>query len=1518
MTDFSWARRTLVLVLLFGVTAGAAESWFADAVWYQIFPERFRNGDPTNDPTRASLEGTWPYFVPDGWDVVPWTSDWYQLQPWETDGKGFYVHAQLRRYGGDLQGIIDKLDYLKDLGVNTLYLNPVFESASLHKYGATMYHHIDKHFGPDPQGDLALFAAEDASDVATWRWSAADRLFLQLIAEVHKRDMRIIIDGVFNHVGIPFWAFQRARREGSDSPFAKWFHISRWDDLATTEDEFDYQGWVGIKDLPEFRKDERGPHPEVKDHIRAVLRRWMDPNGDGDPSDGIDGWRLDVAAEVPLAFWKECRGWVKAINPEAYLTGEIWWDDYEQCTYKNAQPWLDGAFDAVMNYRFGDAAYQFFNQPEPITATTLVERLGEIHRDYGYRRSLDQQNLLGSHDTSRVGSAVVNPQHRQDHGANLQSNRAYKVHKPNAAEKRRWKQMVAFQFLAPGAPYIYYGDEVGMWGADDPDCRKPMVWDDLSYATERAHPFGLSRPADTVEPDTEMLTFYRRVTQWRRDYPALRQGTFTVLLADDARRLVAFRREHDGVQALAIFNGSERACQVAWSELGLVGSEPWKTVTGAVPSDDAISVDGHGFVLLVRGAAGPSALADPIEGFRDPPLSARPSVYWTWVNGLTDKDRMSEELEELKAKGIGGLYIFDVGARDPKGIVPSGPAFMGPESLDAIGHTVREATRLGMEVGLTTSSSWNCGGPWVPPEYASMGLYHNQVTVTGPKRLTEPLPMPTLPKRAPRGPDGRPAYVKDVAILAVPARGPVAEMTIESTDAIVDLTDRVDAQGHLDWDVPAGAWTIMRFVCANTGLSLRLPSPESGGLAIDHFNAEATKFHFQYLLDKLHGELGDFRDTALKQMYVCSYELSGSTWTPEFLAQFEKRRGYDMARFLPVLAGCVVENHEVTARFRYDYRKTLGDLLVDAFYRAGAELSNEHGLLLCAEAGGPGPPLHQVPVDALKALGALDIPRGEFWKDHDVWVVKETACAAHVYGKRLVDMEAFTSWRHWQDGPFELKPIADRAFCGGANHFTFHTSAHNPSATDRPGWVYHAGTHMGPSLAWWPKAKPWIDYLSRCSYMLQQGLFVADVCYYYGDQGFNFVPPKHIDLSLGFGYDYDVANAEVVLTRMRVEDGRMTLPDGMSYELLVLPEREDIDLAVLKKIERMVTDGATVVGPKPTRSNGLADHEHRDAEVRRIAERLWGPCDGKTRKEHAYGKGKIIWGRDLKTILRDRGRSPDFAAVVPHSESAYPIDYIHRRLGETAIYFVSNRTEYWQSAFCSFRAGNRTPQLWMPDTGEIRACQSQQGRKGLTQMRLDLPPHGSVFVVFGKNDDLTEPDGSGTATSKGGRVVGGPWDVRFPAGWGAPASKSFEELVSWTDGEEEGVRYFSGVASYHNEFDVDQLAEGERLFLDLGRVRFLAEVYVNGTSCGIVWKPPFRVEITEAARPGNNKLVVEVANTWSNRLVGDAQSPDGKQYCRTNIDKSLTWQAPWKETPLLESGLLGPVKLISGVQRNGK
>ena len=575
-------------------------NWFREAVWYQIFPERFRNGDPSNDPDIHSLAGTWPYKVPEGWRIVPWTSDWYAEQAWEkANGWGMNSNMQLRRYGGDLQGIIDRLDYLKKLGVNALYLNPIFESPSLHKYGASLYHHVDRHLGPDPAGDLALFAREDPANPSTWQWSAADRLFLKLVFETHRRGMHIIIDGVFNHTGIPFWALQRARKEGPESRFARWFTITRWDDPTTPQDEFRYKGWAGIADLPEFARTDAGLYPEVEEHLHAVIRRWMDPNADGNPEDGVDGWRLDVAAEIPMAFHEHLHKWVKDLNPNAYITGEIWWSNFRQFQFHNARPWLDSAFDGVMNYRFGDAVFQFFNQPEPITPSEFAKLLQTIQDDYGYERCLELQNLLDSHDTARIGSAVVNPQYRQDHGGDVKQNRTYAVRKPNQNEMARWRQMAAFQFLAPGTPYIYYGDEVGMWGADDPDCRKPMVWSDLKYNDEKKLPLGAERPVDKVAPDLDLWRYYRQLIELRKSQPALQKGGFQVLLADDPSRTFAFRRTSGSNAVLAVFNASESDIIVSAASLGLRSFKQWHPLLKQQRVDgDDLQVPAHGFRVL--------------------------------------------------------------------------------------------------------------------------------------------------------------------------------------------------------------------------------------------------------------------------------------------------------------------------------------------------------------------------------------------------------------------------------------------------------------------------------------------------------------------------------------------------------------------------------------------------------------------------------------------------------------------------------------------------------------------------------------------------------------------------------------------------------------------------------------------------------------------------------------------------------------------------------------------------------
>lgn len=962
------------------------------------------------------------------------------------------------------------------------------------------------------------------------------------------------------------------------------------------------------------------------------------------------------------------------------------------------------------------------------------------------------------------------------------------------------------------------------------------------------------------------------------------------------------------------------------------------------------------------------------DGFVEPPVAARPWAYWAFLNGNIHLPTITRELEQAGEKGMGGFDLWDVAPIYDERLVPAGPAFMGPESVDGLCYAIREATRLGLELGLIMASSWDAGGAWVMPEHASMALYKSETVLKGPRHLSQIIPFPEMTHSGERGkkiliergPDGLPVYYKDVAVLAYPH---TQDKVIKNSSSIIDLSDKMDATGELKWDVPAGEWVIVRYVCANTGETLKRPSPNSDGLILDHFSAEATEMHITYILDKLQAELGHLGDTALKYVYLESYEVRGLVWTPEFLRGFEQRRGYDMKPFLPVLFGWTVESKEITHRFEFDLNRTRSDLIIENHYLKTREVAGRYGLQIGAESGGPGQPLHNCPFEALRALGVQDVPRGEFWNKHQfldedgvdiLWLVKEIACAAHIYGRKIVEAEAFTSLMQWQEGPAELKPLADRALCEGLNRFVFHTFPHEPPEAGLPGWAYF-GTHINPTRVWWPKSKPFMYYLSRCSYLLQQGLFVGDVCYYYGDQAPNFVKPKHVDPSLGYGYDYDVTNSDVILTRMDVRDGKIVLPDGMTYELLVLPDQNDINLDVLKKLEQMVKAGATIVGPKPVRSNGLKDYLSRDKKIRRLADKLWGRCDGKNVTEHGYGKGKIVWGRKLRNILAARNVKPDFTFSGAEDAS---LDFIHRRTPDADIYFVSNRKMRPEQVDCTFRVKGRAPELWMPDTGQIHKCALYDSVEGGTRLPLRLEPMGSVFVVFreplnganivslsrngkrvfpgyssaetaevelrrnkrGDNELVAGRAGKYVIETAAGRKIPididsvpdafqieGPWDVHFPAGWGAPPSKLFSELISWTKADENAIKYFSGIATYNKKFDIPGrlVADDVELVLDLGKVREVADVYLNGRHLGILWKQPYRIDITGAAGAGSNNLVIEVANTWNNRLVGDGKLPEERRFTHTNIVKGPTaWMKPWKNVDLLESGLIGPVRLL--------
>lgn len=538
--------------------------WAKQVVWYQIFPERFRSGHQDINPSLTDIEGAWPHDQTSPWQVHPWTSDWYTLQPYEQEnGQGINFNLVRRRYGGDLQGIIDKLDYLQDLGITAIYLNPVFESPSHHKYDGKVYHHIDRTLGPDPAGDKALMDREDPGDPSTWTWTAADKLGLKLIQEVHRRGMRLIFDGVFNHISVHSPFFRDVVNQQQQSRYGGWFSINSWHNPEQGT-QFSYNGWWGVPELPEWRQDENGIVDGPKQYIFEITRRWMAPFGD--PQDGIDGWRLDVAFCIEHPFWKQWRRHVKTINPEAYLTAEV------IGPIDKLRPFLQGdEFDAVMNYNVGFACADYFiNQEKRITTSEFDALLRELRDAFDPGVTYVQQNLLDSHDSNRVSSHIVNPdgERYREWGkyyafSKAIKNPAYNPRKPTPAEYEVQKLIALFMMTYVGAPMIYYGDEVGMWGANDPCCRKPMLWDDLVYEPEVYLPDGSKREIpDPVEVNTDLYQTYKKLIWLRHQYPALSLGDFQTVLTDDEKQVYAYRRSLDGQTLLVALNNTRQTQQV--------------------------------------------------------------------------------------------------------------------------------------------------------------------------------------------------------------------------------------------------------------------------------------------------------------------------------------------------------------------------------------------------------------------------------------------------------------------------------------------------------------------------------------------------------------------------------------------------------------------------------------------------------------------------------------------------------------------------------------------------------------------------------------------------------------------------------------------------------------------------------------------------------------------------------------------------------------------------------------------
>jgi hypothetical protein len=657
--------------------------------------------------------------------------------------------------------------------------------------------------------------------------------------------------------------------------------------------------------------------------------------------------------------------------------------------------------------------------------------------------------------------------------------------------------------------------------------------------------------------------------------------------------------------------------------------------------------------------------------------------------------------------------------------------------------------------------------------------------------------------------------------------------------------------------------------------------------------------------------VGPAAGSVFRAVEIDSWEILLPSWTMKYLDAFRQYRGYDARPYLPALAGRTVGSAEISDRFLYDFRKTLGDCVAGNYFGPLTKLTQAAGIIHQSEAGGPCYP-KVMSMDCLKNLGRCDIPMGEFWqsptwreKNDQNTNGKQTACAAHLYGKRVAAAEAFASFWHWVDSPATLKPTADRAFCEGFNQMVIYSTA-TRSDEGTPGTEFIAGTHFNRRVTWWNQARPFCDYIARCSHLLQQGLFAADVLFYNGDGCPNFVAPKHVDPALGPGYDYDACNTEVLLTRLAIRDGRIVLPDGMSYRLMVLPQRKSMPIEVVRKLKDLVAAGMTLIGPKPEQTPGLADYPACDRQLKTEADELWGDCDGRTVTEHAFGKGRVVWGVTAREILTRSGVAPDFEH---DGDGETFLDFIHRSDSTREIYYVVNRKDRQESRTCTFRVSGRQAQMLDPVTGAVRDAHAFVQSGGRTSLPLEFAPFGSIFVVFDKKIPETQngADRTNTEALAPATTVAGPWTVRFDPKWGGPASVQFPELVDWTNRSEDGIKYYSGTATYSNGFRLNA-RRGQRVFLDLGEVKDVAEVRLNGKKIGIAWTRPYRVEITSAVHDGENNLEIDVVNLWPNRMIGDGPLPPEKRFTVTNIPDYYEH----KPQTLLPSGLLGPVSVLVG------
>ena len=740
---------------------------------------------------------------------------------------------------------------------------------------------------------------------------------------------------------------------------------------------------------------------------------------------------------------------------------------------------------------------------------------------------------------------------------------------------------------------------------------------------------------------------------------------------------------------------------------------------------------------------------------------------------------------------------------------------------------------------------------------------------------------------------------------------PVAAADAIHKNDIVDLTSKMRSDGTLDWTPPSGHWVVLRFGYSLTGVTNHPASPEGTGLEVDKLSREDVHEYMNTYLDNYQSAVGSLMGKrGLQYVISDSWEAGTANWTDNMIAEFTRRRGYDPRPWLPVLAGRVIESSDESERFLWDFRKTLGDLLAEYHYDQITEILHQRGMGHYGESHEEG---RAFIGDGMEVKRSNDVPMSAMWtqkpgvnKDLPGYNadIRESASVAHIYGQNLVAAESMTaSSGAWAWSPATLKPTADKEMAMGLNRFVIHTSVHQPLADKKPGLALGPfGQWFTRNETWAEQAAPWIRYLARSCYLLQQGRFAADIAYFYGeDSNLTALFGKHgPDLPDGYGFDY--FNADALIHKLFVIDGQLATESGMQYRVLALdPNSQHMSLPVLRKIRDLVQSGAIVAGPKPTGTPSLSDDPK---EFQSIVEEMWGSGMG----EQSYGKGKVYGVPISAEGMRAIQVLPDFEYTKPQSDTE--ILFVHRKLRDGDLYYVDNRQDRNEDLDATFRITGKEAELWHADAGTMEPA-SFRIADGRTRVPLHLEPWGTVFVVFRKPAQ-TSSRALAKVVDSSIATLEGSWDLSFQADRGAPAKISVDKLASWSDSADEGIKYFSGTGTYTKTIQArsDWFKRGSRLALDLGEVKNLAEVSVNGKPLGIVWKTPYRVDVTDALKPGANQLEIKVTNPWVNRIIGDRQP---------NATRTYTFTSPkyYKaDSKLVASGLLGPVQVIRSTPKS--